>query len=205
MTHFNMSDQKPVEKDAVLPKLVEIARRTSGGAGSCGSADEGLRRSEGALRCGRGLDRGPLPPMLPKLPYRGFGVGERQGRRPGRLCFLDKDGKLGSRALDLYRLAANFPSLTGKFKVGSITRSDRRRTRGIQLADALAHALFSFNREVIQNPHLRMGPLLTELTKDIQGNWLFTRPEEVERWAQELASAVGGNGHSMQLVGGPAA
>ena len=62
--NFHMSDQKPVEKDAAS-EVGRDSTATSGGAGSCGSADEGLRRSEGALRCGRGLDRGPLPPMLP--------------------------------------------------------------------------------------------------------------------------------------------
>lgn len=202
--NFHMSDQKPVEKDAVLPKLVEIARRHLAvpvAAGVRTRAFEGAKEHLGAVG-----DWIADPYRLCCLNCLIAASEWAKDRDVGPVDFVfDKDGKLGSRALDLYRLAANFPSLTGKFKVGSITRSDRRRTRGIQLADALAHALFSFNREVIQNPHLRMGPLLTELTKDIQGNWLFTRPEEVERWAQELASAVGGNGHSMQLVGGPAA
>ena len=42
-----------------------------------------------------------------------------KNRDVGPVDFVfDKDGKLGSRALDLYRLAANFPSPTGKFRSG---------------------------------------------------------------------------------------
>lgn len=175
---FHMSDLAPAQKNAALAALVPIANRhfrVPIATGVHTGAFKTARLGDAKRRVGDPYRLCCLNCIIAVSEW-----AQEENEAPVDLVF-DKDGKFYNETSQLYDFATRNLYLREKYKIGSMTPSDRDRTRGIQIADALAHALFSFHRKRMENPSLSMGPQLTALVGNMPKNgWLFTEAQEVE-------------------------
>lgn len=188
---FHMSAVNLREKKASLEALVRIAKRHFRVLLATGVRTDAFEKAKPQLGTSRAWVGDPYRLCCLGCIIAVSEWARKHNEAPVDLVF-DKDGKLYNEVSTLYARAAGRPFLREKYKVGNITRGDRKATRGIQLADALAHAVFSFRRDCEARPGLSMGPLLTQLTENIpkEDCWFFTRPEEVIEWAKKLQAST---------------
>jgi len=184
---FHMSGLGAAEKDAALEKLVPIARNHLLLPIDTGVYTKAF--AEAALGSAKGRIRDPYRLCCLNCIIEVSEWARKENELPIDLVF-DRDGKFASETSELYLFATKNPYLREKYKSGSIIQSDRKHARCLQIADALAHALFSYHRERMLNPNLPPGPHLNSILEKMPENgWLFTKPEEVEHWAQALQAA----------------
>jgi hypothetical protein len=187
MDDFHMSDLTASQKDDALKELVRVVSKylrvpITTGVYTKAFSDAALGSTRNQIKSAYSLCCLNCIIAVSKWAI-------EQNESPVDLVF-DRDGKFYNDTSELYRFATTDPHLREKFKIGGITQADRKRARGIQLADALAHTLFGFHRERINSPSLSPGPHLSAIMAGMpKDGWLFTKPSAIEQWAELLASS----------------
>ena len=184
---FHMSDLRPEEKDLALKNLAGIAKRyhlTPIAAGTYTRAFATANLGSSKPFIGDAYRLCCLQCVIATSEW-AKDVGE-----PCVDLVFDLDGKLYNKVTEEYDEAAKRPNSLNLTRISSFSRANRQRAKGIQLADALAHSLFSFHRRrILEDPDLDMGPSLRAIAEGAPEGWLFTKPAEVEHWAEVLDKA----------------